>query len=99
MLRPLVAAASDRIIGRAVESFDMKQAERFLPPDTLDDHLKCECHSLVEECLRKPDFAKALAAGVDLDGAIARTMESRDARLASVWLRPSHAIVRAGSGC
>jgi hypothetical protein len=41
----------------------------------LDDHLKCECQVLVEQSLRRPEFAKALAAGVDLDGAITRTIE------------------------
>jgi hypothetical protein len=75
VLRPLIAAASDRIIRRAVEVFDVKQAERFLPPDSLDEHLKCACQELLEECLRKPDFAKALSAGVDMDGAIARTIQ------------------------
>jgi hypothetical protein len=75
VLRPLIAAASDRIIGRAVDVFDVKQAERFLPPDSLDEHLKCECQALLEECLRKPEFAKALSAGVDMDGTIARTIQ------------------------
>jgi hypothetical protein len=81
VLGPLIAAGSARVIGRSVEKFDAKQSERFLPPDAIDEILKHECQALVEEKLRQPDLAKALTADVDLDAAIARTMERADVDL------------------
>jgi hypothetical protein len=81
VLRSLIAAGSQRVIARAVENFDAKLAERFLPPEAIDEILTCECQALLEESLRKPDLAKALTADIDLDAAVARTMERAAADL------------------
>jgi hypothetical protein len=81
LLRPLIAAGSERVIGRSVEKFDIKQSEKFLPADAIDEILQCACQALLEEKLRQPDIAKALTADVDLDSAIARTIERADVDL------------------
>jgi hypothetical protein len=74
-LRPLIAEGSQRVISRAVEKFDQRQPERFLPIEAVDELIQAECHALLDECLQSTHYAKAIAALVDLDQAIVRTVD------------------------
>jgi hypothetical protein len=75
-LRPLIAAGSQRVIRQAIEKFDLRQPERFLPVDAIDELVQDECHALLEESLVQPDFAAPLTALMDLDQAMAGTLEN-----------------------
>ena len=74
-LRPLIAAGSRRLLRHAVTTFDLTQPERFLPLDSIDERLHAECQALLEESLGQPEFAAVLAALVDVDQVVARTIE------------------------
>jgi serine/threonine protein kinase len=74
-LRPLISAGSQRLLRHAVEKFDLKQPDRFLPVDAIDELLEAECHALLEERLTHPDFAAAIMALVDLDQSMIKTIE------------------------
>jgi serine/threonine protein kinase len=75
ILCPLIAAGSQRVLGQAIERFDLKQPDRFLRVDAIDELLHAECQALLEESLAQPDLAAALTSLIELDQAIARTIE------------------------
>jgi hypothetical protein len=80
-LRSLIAEGSQRVISRAVEKFDLRQPERFLPIEAVDELIQAECHALLNERLQSRDFADAIAAVVDLNQAIAQTVEGANSDL------------------
>lgn len=45
----------------------MRQPERFLPTDSLDELIQNECHSLLEETLAQPDTAAEMESLIDTD--------------------------------
>jgi len=75
VLRPLVAAASARVLGRAVEKFDAKLPERFLAVDTIDELVRGECEALLDARISEPELRAALTSLMQLDEAVARTVE------------------------
>ena len=75
VLRPLIAAGSQRVLRHAVEKFDPKQPERFLPVEAIDELLYVGCRALLEESLAQPDLAAAITALIELDQATARTID------------------------
>ncbi len=75
VLRKLIAAGSQRVLGEAVEKFDPKQPERFLPADVTDELLHARCHLLLEESLADPEIGAALTGLIPIDEALARTVE------------------------
>jgi serine/threonine protein kinase len=72
----LIAEGSRRVIGRAVEKFDQRQPERFLPPEAIDELIQAACHKLLEESLASGELAEPLLKLIDLDQAAARTMDN-----------------------
>jgi hypothetical protein len=72
----LIAEGSRCVIGRAVEKFDPRQPERFLPPEAIDELIQTACHKLLEESLASGDLAEPLLKLIDLDQAAARTMDN-----------------------
>jgi hypothetical protein len=77
----LIAEGSRRVISQAVENFDLRQPERFLPIESVDELIRAECQALLDENLQSRDFAEAIAALVDLDQAIVRTVDGANADL------------------
>ncbi len=75
VLRNLITAGSQRVLGQAVEKFDPKQPERFLPVEAIDELLQAGCRALLEESLAQPELAAALTALIELDQATARTID------------------------
>jgi hypothetical protein len=74
-LRPCIAAASERVLNRALERFDARQPERFLPAEALDDVIAGECAALLAERLRQPSVAGQISAGMQSDAAAAKMLE------------------------
>jgi hypothetical protein len=81
LLRPLIAHGSKRVISRAIEKFDVRHPERFLPPDGIDDLIDAECRTLLNACLASKEHAAELAKLLDLDCALASAIESSDVDL------------------
>jgi serine/threonine protein kinase len=75
ILRPLIAACSRRVLSHRVEKFDSKQADAFLPASAVDELIRIECQSLLEESLTRPDLSAAITALVDFDKATALMLE------------------------
>jgi hypothetical protein len=73
--RSLIAEGSRRFLARAVELFDFRQPERFLPADTIDELLVPQCQALLEESFEQPDVRKALSSMLDFDQMLTRTIE------------------------
>jgi hypothetical protein len=63
------------VLRHAIEKFDARQPDRFLPSDAIDSLLHTECRSLLEEGLAQPSVATELMALIDLDRAVAGTIE------------------------
>jgi serine/threonine protein kinase len=74
-LHSLVAEAGRRVLSRAVEGFDIKQPERFLAADAIDELIQSECQELLEESLAQPELAAAIDSHIDLDKALSLTLE------------------------
>jgi hypothetical protein len=75
VLRPLVAAASARVLGRAVDAFDLKQPEGFLALETIDDLVRMDCEVLLAERICEPEMSSALTGLMQLDQAVERTID------------------------
>ncbi|HEX2474347.1 MAG TPA: tubulin-like doman-containing protein [Lacipirellulaceae bacterium] len=73
--RSLIAEGSRRVLARAVEHFDLRQPERFLPADAIDEILVPQCQALLEESYDQPDVREALSAMLDFDQMLTRTIE------------------------
>ena len=76
LISTLVAAASRRVISRAVNSFDPTQPEHFLAADLIDDMVQGECRDLLEECLARPDSAASIQALIDVESTAVAMLES-----------------------
>ncbi len=74
VLRPLIAASSQRVLSRAIHEFDVKEPDRFLPADSIDERLQTESESLLEESFAQPELAGALMELIELDEALKRTI-------------------------
>lgn len=81
VLRPLIAAGSRRVIGHAVKKFDLRQPERFLPTDAIDELIQTECRALLEESCDQPELAAAITACIELDQASAAMIECANSEL------------------
>ncbi|MGD9631870.1 MAG: tubulin-like doman-containing protein [Pirellulales bacterium] len=75
VLRSLVAAASVQVLGHAIEKFDAKQPERFLAVDAIDELVRSECEALLDARIAEPEIRAALTALMQLDDAVARTID------------------------
>ncbi len=73
--RSLIAEGSRRVLAHAVEAFDLRQPEQFLPADAIDELLVPRCQALLEESFDQPDVRKALSAMLDFDQMLTRTIE------------------------
>ena len=71
-LRPLIAEVSRRVLCRAIEEFDGKQPESFLPTDTA---LETECQTILVATLSLPESSDALTELLDWDDAVASTLD------------------------
>jgi hypothetical protein len=75
VLRPLIAAGSQRVLGQAIDAFDPKEPDRFLPVDSIDERLQMESEALLEESFAQPELAVALMELIELDEALAHAIE------------------------
>ena len=75
VLRSLVTAGSRRVLERAVEKYDARKSERFLPIETIDQLLEAECEQLLDESFTQPDLGTALTAMLDVDQTLTATIE------------------------
>lgn len=75
VLRPLVAAASAQVLRHAIEKFDTKQPERFLAVDAIDELVRSECEALLDARIAEPEIRTALTSLMQLDEAVARTID------------------------
>jgi serine/threonine protein kinase len=65
VFQSLIAAGSRRVLSDAVKNFDLRQPERFLSADEIDELIQAECEVLLEESLARPDLAGAVSALID----------------------------------
>ncbi|MEO7404787.1 MAG: tubulin-like doman-containing protein, partial [Burkholderiales bacterium] len=79
VLHKLATAASRRVVSHAVAMFDLKQPERFLPAEAIDELIQAECQALVEESLAQSATAASIRALTDLGQATSATLESASA--------------------
>ena len=75
VLRPLMAAASAQVLCHAIEKFDAKQPERFLAVDVIDELVRSECEALLDARIGEAELRAALTSLMQLDEAVARTIE------------------------
>ncbi len=71
----LIAESSRRILAGAVDKFDYKQPDRFLPVEGSDALLPAECLTLVEEYITDPTYREAINSLMPFDDALALTLE------------------------
>lgn len=76
ILRPLIAAASRRVVGYALDKFDFTMADRGQHADLIDEILPAQCLALLEESLGRPEVATAIASITDLETAASNSLES-----------------------
>src|SRR5262249_2505901 len=74
-VRSLISEASRRVLSWAVEHFDARQPERFLPADGIDELIQTECQALLEESLARPDVAEVIASFLEVDKAADSLLE------------------------
>jgi serine/threonine protein kinase len=74
-LQPLINEASERLLHAAVEKFNPREPERFLPIEALDENLRTACLELLTERRGDPKFGPALLQLMQFDDALARTIE------------------------
>jgi hypothetical protein len=74
-LKAFVREASQRILRTAIEKFDVRQPEKFLPIDHVDEWLRRECQALLEESLAKPDLAATITTLIELDQVMTGVIE------------------------
>jgi hypothetical protein len=75
VLRTLIGGGSQLFFRRAVETFDVKQPERFLNVEALDELLLIECAGLLEESMKHPELAAALTGLIEVDKALGETID------------------------
>jgi hypothetical protein len=75
ILQKLAVEGSRRVLAEAVETFDYKQPERFLPVGAIDEIVRTTCFALLDESAADPQFRAAIATLMPLDDALARTIE------------------------
>jgi hypothetical protein len=71
----LIAAASRRVLSNRVQKFDPRQPDRFLPTDALDEIIRTECLTLLEEILCEPALAESITALIEIDKAATSTLK------------------------
>lgn len=75
LLRPLIAAGSQRVLSERVAKFDSRQPDHFLPADAIDEFIQTECHTLLEESLLQPDLSAAISALIEIKTATAQLLD------------------------
>ena len=80
-LRPLIAQGSQRVIRHAVEKFEPRHAERFLPADRLDELIHAECRKLLDECLASRELSAEFTKLLDLEQAILSAIDNANTDL------------------
>jgi hypothetical protein len=75
VLRPLIAAASRRVISHALDKFDFTMEDRGQHADLIDEMLPAECLALLEESAAQPEVAAAIASLIDPETASANSLE------------------------
>jgi hypothetical protein len=81
VLNQLVLEASERVLHEAVEKFNPREPERFLPADALDEALLSACQAILTERRSDPEFGPAIHELLQLDDALARTIEKASTNL------------------
>jgi hypothetical protein len=74
-LHSLIATASQRVLRRALETIDLKQPERFLAANALDQLIEAECQRLLEESFNQPELGAALKGMLNIDQMLGRTID------------------------
>ena len=74
-LRTLITGGSQIVLLRTIEKFDPKQPERSLNVESIEELLRVECQNLLEESPKHPELAAALTGLIELDKALAQTVE------------------------
>ncbi len=80
-LNALVASGSRRVLSHAVETFDLKQPERFLRAETVHAVIQTECQALLEESIVQPHLTASITALIDLEKLTASAFEYATANL------------------
>ena len=63
------------VVSHAIEAFDFKQPDRFLPADGVLAVIQTECQALLEESLAQPRLGAAITALIEVDKLIELTLE------------------------
>ncbi len=74
-LRSLLFAGSQRVLGHAIDTFDPRRAEQFLPTDAVDELILTECQTLLEESHARSEFTAAITSLIELDRVTESTVE------------------------
>jgi hypothetical protein len=64
-LRSLISAASERILANEIEGFDPANTERCLMLAGIDERIRAECKSLLQEELEDPEVSTELISALD----------------------------------
>jgi serine/threonine protein kinase len=80
-LRELVAAASRRVLGSAIDQFDYKQPDRYLSVDALEGALSAECPAFLQQCSVDAEFGTAVSSLVELDQLAKQALERASTEL------------------
>jgi hypothetical protein len=75
VLNQLVLEASERVLRDAIEKFNPREPERFLPADAFDETLLSACQAILTERRSDPQFGPAIHELMQLDDALARSIE------------------------
>jgi hypothetical protein len=81
ILRPLIAEGSLRIVTHAVEKFDIKHPERFLPAEAIDEVIYADARALLEKSLASRELAAEITKLLDLDRALLSAVDNADSDL------------------
>ena len=74
-LRSLLFAGSQRVLGHAIDTFDPRRPEQFLPTDAVDELILTECQTLLEESHARSEFTAAITSLIELDRVTESTVE------------------------
>jgi hypothetical protein len=75
-IKKLVVAASRRVFSRVVERFDPAQIERVLSEGAIDDMIRCECQTLLEESDSQPQIAAIIESLIQVEKSATAILES-----------------------
>ena len=71
----LISAASRRVLSDRIEKFDLRQPDRFLPAEAVEELIHAECQALLEENMAHPELGAVITDLIGLDKAAAMMLE------------------------